>query len=59
MKKLLISLDHQENPRIRIDQIANAFVKQYKENKPRCLVDELNLWKEKILHWLVTRLPQK
>ena len=48
MKKLLYIVGSPRESASESSNIANAFVKQYKETNPGAVVDELNLWKEKI-----------
>src|SRR5882757_8715274 len=48
MKKLLYIVGSPRESASESTNIANAFLKQYKETNPDAVVDELNLWKEKI-----------
>jgi FMN-dependent NADH-azoreductase len=48
MKKLLYIVGSPRESTSESSNIANAFLKQYKEINPGAVVDELNLWKEKI-----------
>ena len=48
MKKLLYIVGSPRESASESSKIANAFVKQYKETNPGAVVDELNLWKEKL-----------
>src|SRR5882757_6371841 len=48
MKKLLYIVGSPRESASESSNIANAFIKQYKETNPDAVVDELNLWKENI-----------
>src|SRR5258708_26290183 len=48
MKKLLYIVGSPRESAAESSNIANAFIKQYKETNRGAVVDELNLWKEKI-----------
>lgn len=48
MKKLLYIVGSPRESASESTNIANVFLKQYKESNPGAVVDELNLWKEKI-----------
>jgi len=48
MKKLLYIVGSPRGSVSESSKIANAFIKQYKETNPDAVVDELNLWEEKI-----------
>ncbi|WP_426670688.1 FMN-dependent NADH-azoreductase [Mucilaginibacter sp. McL0603] len=48
MKKLLYIVGSPRESASESSNIANAFLKQYKETNPDAVIDELNLWKEKI-----------
>ena len=48
MKKLLYIVGSPRESASQSSNIANAFLKQYKETNPDAVIDELNLWTEKI-----------
>src|SRR5258708_3361408 len=48
MKKLLYVVGSPRESASESSSIANAFIKQYKETNPHAVIDELNLWEEKI-----------
>jgi FMN-dependent NADH-azoreductase len=48
MKKLLYIVGSPRESASESSTIANSFLKQYKETNPDAVIDELNLWKDKI-----------